>query len=51
MPLRRKPFEPSYVALVLLSNPVAAKRWERLVEATHDQTAQRNARSRIADEG
>jgi 5-methylcytosine-specific restriction endonuclease McrA len=39
MPLRRKPFEPSYVALVLLSNPVAAKRWERLVEATHDQTA------------
>jgi 5-methylcytosine-specific restriction endonuclease McrA len=27
----RKPFEPSYVALVLLSNPVAADRWERLM--------------------
>ena len=29
-PLRR-PFEPSYVALVLLSNPVAADRWEQLM--------------------
>lgn len=36
MPLHRKPFEPSYVALVLLSNPVAAQRWERLSEASHD---------------
>ncbi len=31
MALRRKPFEPSYVALVLLSNPVAAERWETLM--------------------
>ena len=31
MQLRRKPFEPSYVALVLLSNPVAASRWEKLM--------------------
>jgi 5-methylcytosine-specific restriction endonuclease McrA len=31
MELLRKPFEPSYVALVLLSNPVAADRWERLM--------------------
>lgn len=31
MSLLRKPFEPSYVALVLLSNPVAAERWERLM--------------------
>ncbi len=31
MRLRRKPFEPSYVALVLLSNPVAASRWEALM--------------------
>lgn len=34
MPLRRKPFEPSYVALVLLSNPVAAQRWETLMDLT-----------------
>ncbi len=27
----RRPFEPSYVALVLLSNPVAAARWEQLM--------------------
>lgn len=33
MRLRRKPFEPSYVALVLLSNPVAASRWENLMES------------------
>lgn len=31
MSLRRKPYEPSYVALVLLSNPVAASRWEALM--------------------
>jgi 5-methylcytosine-specific restriction endonuclease McrA len=31
MVLRRKPFEPSYVALVLLSNPMAASRWEALM--------------------
>jgi 5-methylcytosine-specific restriction endonuclease McrA len=31
MQLIRKPFEPSYVALVLLSNPVAAARWEHLM--------------------
>jgi 5-methylcytosine-specific restriction endonuclease McrA len=33
MHLLRKPLEPSYVALVLLSNPIAAERWERLVGA------------------
>jgi 5-methylcytosine-specific restriction endonuclease McrA len=31
MTLRRKPFEPSYVALVLLSNPMAASRWEAMM--------------------
>jgi 5-methylcytosine-specific restriction endonuclease McrA len=31
MTLRRKPFEPSYVALVLLSNPIAASRWEDMM--------------------
>ena len=31
MKLVRKPFEPSYVMLVLLSNPVAAARWEQLM--------------------
>ena len=31
MLLNRKPFEPSYVALVLLSNPTAAARWESLM--------------------
>lgn len=31
MRLRRKPFEPTYMALVLLSNPTAASRWEALV--------------------
>jgi 5-methylcytosine-specific restriction endonuclease McrA len=35
MSLVRRPFEPSYVALVLLSNPVAAERWERLKGASH----------------
>ena len=34
-PLRR-PFEPSYVALVLLSNPVAADRWEQLMGVPKD---------------
>ncbi|MEZ4862242.1 MAG: HNH endonuclease [Caldilineaceae bacterium] len=34
MHLIRKPVEPSYVALVLLSNPVAAERWERLMGAS-----------------
>lgn len=34
MTLIRKPFEPTYVALVLLSNPVAASRWEALVNST-----------------
>jgi 5-methylcytosine-specific restriction endonuclease McrA len=37
MELIRKPFEPSYVALVLLSNPVAAQRWEQLVGETRGQ--------------
>ncbi len=40
MPLRRKPFEPSYIALVLLSNPIAAKRWEGLSEASRDPVRQ-----------
>lgn len=31
MTLSRKPFEPTYVALVLLSNPVAAARWESMM--------------------
>lgn len=31
MRLKRRPFEPTYVALVLLSNPVAAEHWERLM--------------------
>ena len=30
----RRPFEPTYVTLVLLSNPVAAARWETLMGAT-----------------
>lgn len=34
MKLIRKPFEPSYVSLVLLSNPVAAARWEQLMSST-----------------
>jgi 5-methylcytosine-specific restriction endonuclease McrA len=37
MHLVRKPFEPSYVALVLLSNPVAAQRWEYLMGLTREQ--------------
>lgn len=31
MALLRRPFEPSYVALVLLSNPTAAQRWEQMM--------------------
>ena len=31
MTLMRRPFEPSYVALVLLSNPVAASHWETMM--------------------
>jgi 5-methylcytosine-specific restriction endonuclease McrA len=31
MRLIRKPVEPSYVSLVLLSNPMAAARWEQLM--------------------
>lgn len=33
----RKPFEPTYVALVLLSNPVAAARWEHLMGLAKEQ--------------
>lgn len=34
MTLRRKPFEPTYVALVLLSNPQAASRWEAMMNVS-----------------
>lgn len=37
MRLRRRPFEPSYVALVLLSNPIAAARWESLTGFAREQ--------------
>jgi len=37
MHLIRKPFEPSYVALVLLSNPIAAARWEQLMGLTKER--------------
>jgi 5-methylcytosine-specific restriction endonuclease McrA len=37
MTLVRRPFEPTYVALVLLSNPIAAERWERLMGVTKEQ--------------
>lgn len=37
MQLIRKPFEPTYVALVLLSNPVAAARWEYLMGMAKEQ--------------
>lgn len=36
MQLIRKPFEPTYVALVLLSNPIAAQRWETLMGLSRD---------------
>lgn len=39
MSLRRRPFEPSYVALVLLSNPTAAERWEQMMGAMQSQAA------------
>ena len=38
MTLRSKPFEPSYVALVLLSNPTAAERWETLMGMSRAQS-------------
>ncbi len=34
MNLLRKPIEPSYVALVLLSNPIAANYWETMMNST-----------------
>ncbi len=34
--LLHRPFEPTYVALVLLSNPVAAAHWERLIGVSKD---------------
>ena len=37
MTLLHKPAEPSYVALVLLSNPVAAERWEQLIDQSRNQ--------------
>lgn len=36
MDLRRRPFEPTYVSLVLLSNPLAAARWEQLMGLAGD---------------
>lgn len=36
MRLIRRPFEPTYVALVLLSNPVAASRWESLMGTSRE---------------
>lgn len=41
MQLRRKPYEPSYVALVLLSNPVAAQRYEQLMGFSHSSSTGR----------
>jgi 5-methylcytosine-specific restriction endonuclease McrA len=38
MTLQRRPFEPSYVALVLLSNPTAAQHWERMMGVVHGHT-------------
>ena len=37
MALLNKPFEPTYVALVLLSNPVAAAHWETMM-GTNEET-------------
>ena len=37
MVLSKRPVEPSYVALVLLSNPVAARRWQDHMGMNHDQ--------------
>ena len=38
MHLIRKPVEPSYIALVLLSNPVAAARWEHLMNFAKERS-------------
>jgi 5-methylcytosine-specific restriction endonuclease McrA len=43
MQLIRKPFEPSYVALVLLSNPVAAQRWEHMMGREQVKSVQAHA--------
>lgn len=37
MSLIRRPFEPSYMALVLLSNPVAAARWEHIMGVVKEE--------------
>ena len=47
MQLIRKPFEPSYVALVLLSNPVAAARWEDLIGLTQGRRRPMAAHSNV----
>ncbi|MCB0081331.1 MAG: HNH endonuclease [Caldilineaceae bacterium] len=39
MQLIRKPYEPSYVALVLLSNPIAAQRYEQLMGLSRQASA------------
>lgn len=44
MSLVRRPFEPTYVALVLLSNPIAAERWEQLMGVGKEQRFQNNLR-------
>ena len=41
MALLSKPFEPTYVALVLLSNPVAAARWETMMGSEEEAFAPR----------
>jgi 5-methylcytosine-specific restriction endonuclease McrA len=43
MQLIRRPFEPSYVALVLLSNPVAAQRWEHMMGREQVKSVQAHA--------
>lgn len=42
MSLVRRPFEPTYVALVLLSNPIAAERWEQLMGVAKEQRFHNN---------
>lgn len=49
MQLIRKPFEPSYVALVLLSNPIAAQRWEYLMGLTREQVKPAAAAPRLVE--
>ena len=49
MQLIRKPFEPSYVALVLLSNPTAAQRWEYLMGLTREQVKPATANGRLLE--